>query len=78
MWGYFNNWGWGGGMMIFMLFFWVAIVWLIIFLMKENTNSSGSKNDNKTALDILQERYTRSEIDKKEYEEKLKVINKNN
>lgn len=65
--------GWFGG--IFMLFFWVllivAIVYFIRWLIKSET---GSKNN--SALEILQQRYAKGEIEKKEYEEKKKDLMK--
>jgi len=51
------------------------IVWLVVYLARGSgsTNSSSTGGDIK-ALDILKTRYARGEIDKKEYEEKLKDL----
>ena len=55
-----------------MLFFWVAFVLFIIWIVRQ---VSGGKTDEKSkALDILKERYAKGEIDKKEFEEKKKVL----
>ena len=48
---------------LFMLLFLVAIVWLIVWAIKEFT-----RNKSESALDILKKRFARGEITKKEYE----------
>lgn len=50
----------------------VAIVW---FIMKTvNQNSSTRNSGNKSALEILKERYASGEIDKKEFEERKRDL----
>lgn len=66
-------------MTIMMFIFWIGFIFLIVWLVKQSTNSinngdSNTKTD--SAMDILKERYAKGEIDKKEYEEKKKVIEK--
>ena len=66
------NMGFGGG---FMWLFWVllvvAIVWVLVTI-------SGSKNEpskrQKTALEILEERYAKGEIDQQEFSQKRKDL----
>ncbi len=49
------------------------IVWLVVYLARGSGTTSSTGGDVK-ALDILKTRYARGEIDKKEYEEKLKDL----
>ncbi len=65
--------GWFGG--IFMMIFWILILVGLVFLIKWLVQStSRTKPDagggSSRALDILKERYARSEIDKAEFETK--------
>ena len=70
-----NWWGMGFGW-IFMALVWgliiVGIVVLVKWLMSQ---SAGEKNRrDKTALEILQERYARGEIEREEYEQKKRDL----
>jgi putative membrane protein len=76
--GMMGNWGmgWFGG--IFMMIFWVLIIVGLVFLIKwliQSTRSEKSEaGGGRRALEILKERYARSEIDKAEFEEKRKDL----
>ena len=73
-------WGWGhmmfGGVM--MLIFWGGII-LLVFLLVRWLSGAGRSDEGDTIpratpLDILKERFAKGEIDKKEYEERKKIL----
>lgn len=68
------GWGLGGGIM--MIIFWVAIILFIVWIVKEASgrNDSDKTRHDKSAIEILEERYAKGEIDKKEFEEKKKDL----
>lgn len=68
----------GGGLMMFL--FWGAIIWLIVLLVKDESSCKHDQSSTSTkssALDILNERYAKGEINKQEFEEKKKDLTKN-
>ena len=74
-----HGWGWGMGFgMIGMALFWVLVILGIVVLVRRVGGSSSSSSPplSKTALDILNERYARGEIDKQEFEEKKRDLGK--
>ena len=77
MWGY-NGLGYGGfGMGLGMLLFWGLIIAAIFLLVRGFSGRSGSSEPRpreRTALDILGERYARGEIGKAEFEEKRRDL----
>ena len=73
------GWGWGMGFgMIGMVLFWVLIIFGIVVLVRWVGRSSASSGTpaSKTALDTLNERYARGEIEKQEFEEKKRDLGK--
>lgn len=66
-----NGYGWGGmGIgMIGMAIFRILVLVLIVALVKGMMHS-GARQPEKTALDILQERYAAGEIERDKYEQK--------
>jgi len=74
--------GYGGGFFgfgfIFMILFWALIILAIITLVKWTASDSHKYyhkgTTEKTALDILRERYAKGEINKNEFEEKKKDL----
>lgn len=80
MWGEAGyGWGWGMGLgMISMVLFWVLVILGIVVLVRYVGGSSASSGPppSKTALDLLNERYARGEIDKQDYEERKRDLGK--
>ena len=73
------GWGWGMGFgMIGMVLFWGLIILGIVVLVKRVGGSPASSGTPaaKSALDILNERYARGEIEKPEFEEKKRSLGK--
>jgi len=74
MWQYGGYYGWGfmGLTMIAgMVLFWGAIIWLIVWLVNRDR-----KVIRERPLDILQRRYARGEITRKEYEDMKKDLDR--
>ena len=80
-----NSWGnmWGGGFgfgWIFMLVFWGLIIWAIFALVRGAGrqgccgNDNHTRNGEKTAVDILKERYAKGEISKEDFERMKKDL----
>lgn len=73
MWGNMMGWGGGGAYAIWHLLWWVlliAVVVLVIRALSGNRPLAGSSR----ALQILQERYARGEIDKEEFESRKRDL----
>ena len=81
--GYWHDgWDWGWGHMMFggfmMVAFWSGIILLIVLAVRwlgsGPSHGAGLPPSGKRALDILQERFARGEIDKAEFEERKQSL----
>ncbi len=72
-----SGWGFGFGwvfQMVFGILIAVAIIVLIVWIVKNARYGHRGTRYGGNALDILNERYAKGEIDRKEYEEKKKDL----
>lgn len=69
---YYRMWdmmyGYGFGGMFFMIIFWAAIIWLIVWIVQQTVKSKESPSE------ILEKRYVKGEITKKQYQEIKKTL----
>lgn len=65
--------GFGGGMMwIFWILILIALVWFVVFAGRQ---AGDSQKREKSALEILKERYARGEIDRDEFKQMRDDLN---
>ena len=66
------SWGWTTFGAVHMLLFWIVLTLAIVVLIKAlgRERPAPGRTAEKSALDILKERYARGEIDKQEFEQK--------
>jgi putative membrane protein len=77
-----HGWDWGWGHMIFgsfmMILFWGGLILVIVlavrWLGRGPSQEAGTGRSSARALNILQERFARGEIDKEEYEERKRLL----
>ncbi len=72
-----GTWGWGhmvvGGLM--MLLFWAAVIALIVLIVRWLSGSAREQRPpDRSALEILEERFARGEIEREEFEEKRRLL----
>lgn len=75
MWGWDHMGGYGGGLgWLWMVLFWVLLIVAIVALVRWLFISSVERPKQRTAMDILEERYARGEIDRDEFEQKKRDL----
>ncbi|MDK1019588.1 MAG: SHOCT domain-containing protein [Actinomycetota bacterium] len=60
-------WQMGGMGMIWMLLFWVGIVVLVVWAVRSVGDNTVRRDTSNRAMEILEERYARGEIDRDEF-----------
>ncbi len=68
-----GGWMFGGGG-LWMLLMWLIPIALVIWLISSRGDRPSRNSAEKTALDILKERYARSEINQDEFEQKKRHL----
>jgi len=75
-------WDWSGFSWLFMsigiiwmIVFWGAIIWLIVWSIKRLSQSGRTNDSSKTPYEILKERYARGEITREQFEQMKKDMN---
>jgi putative membrane protein len=66
--------GWGLGMVLVWLLFIGVIVAGIVLAIRGSSERPSGRGSGKSALEILDERFARGEIDREEYEERKRVL----
>jgi len=66
MWDMMYGYGFSG--MLFIIIFWAAVIWLIVWIVQQATKK------NESAPEILEKRYVKGEISKKQYQEIKKTL----
>lgn len=70
----FGWWGMGFGPLFMLLFFGVFIFGLVTLIRWLSAESSTRRASDKTAKEMVRERYARGEIDRQEYEQKMQDL----
>ena len=74
MWvGNWDNWGGALVMMLMMLVFWGGLIWLVAYAIR-GSNTAAATSRGPSAIEQLEERFARGEIDKDEFEERRRVL----
>ncbi len=75
-------WYWNGGgagwllMALVMVAFWGAVIWGIVYLVRDRNEPRhrAHSDDDKPAIDLLEERFARGEIDNEEFWERRDAL----
>lgn len=73
---YDDGMGWGGWILMAaaMIAFWALVVFVVVALFRNTRRSNGSTSDRRSAMNILDERFARGEIDEDEYHARSAVL----
>jgi len=70
-------WGWGPMLLgaLLMIVFWTAVITLVVLLVRWLVGTPREQSPSKpSAIEILEERFARGEIDREEFEERRRVL----
>ena len=74
MWtGTWDGW-WSLAMFLGMLVFWGGLIWVIAYSFREFSPPRDARSDRLTAIQLLEERFARGEIDRDEFEERRRIL----
>lgn len=77
MWtGTWNGWGGSWAMLLVMVVFWGGLILAIGYVIRES-RSRDARSDRPHAIQILEERFARGEIDNDEFDERRRMLNSN-
>jgi len=75
---YHDGWGWGGWLLMtaMMLAFWALVIFALVSIFRGIGNGSDPEGSpsRREAVDILQERFARGEIEAEEYDARVQVL----
>ena len=74
MWGPWGDGWWGFGMGLVWLVFLGLVVAGVVLVIRGSSGGTSDRGRGRSALDILDERFARGEIDREEYEERKRVL----
>ena len=62
--------GYGGFGVFWMIVFWAAIIWLIVWIVQQ------LNKNNESSLNLLEKRYVKGEISKRQYQDMKRTLRK--
>jgi putative membrane protein len=72
MYGHSNGMFFGGGLLMWI--FWLVLLLVLIYVLKNIFGSANKRSSSNEALEILKQRYARGEIDEAEFEQRKKQL----
>jgi putative membrane protein len=72
---YWNGSGFGWiWMTVMMLVFWGVVIWGIVYFVRSKDERGSAGPGRNSAIDVLEERFARGEIDEKEFRERRDIL----
>jgi putative membrane protein len=75
-WNWDGSWGgwWGLVMLAAMFLFWGGLIWVVIYAIRGFARPGDPRPRQISAIEVLEERFARGEIDRDEFEERRRVL----